>query len=110
MVDMIDPKLGERILDPACGTGGFLTCALEHIKNKYVKTSDDSEKLHKLIKDNDVLKVELNKTLNKEKHVQQVALLKEQNRVAEEKFSYLKEMERNLKQIALDYKKSDKKE
>ena len=50
MVDMIDPKLGERILDPACGTGGFLTCALEHIKNKYVKTSDDSEKLHKLIK------------------------------------------------------------
>jgi type I restriction enzyme M protein len=50
MVDMIDPKLGERILDPACGTGGFLTCALEHIKNKYVKTSDDSEKLHKLIR------------------------------------------------------------
>jgi type I restriction enzyme M protein len=34
MVDIIDPKLGERILDPACGTGGFLTCALEHIKNK----------------------------------------------------------------------------
>jgi type I restriction enzyme M protein len=50
MVDMIDPKLGERILDPVCGTGGFLTCALEHIKNKYVKTSDDSEKLHKLIR------------------------------------------------------------
>ena len=50
MVDMIDPKLGERILDPACGTGGFLTCALEHIKNKYVKTSEDSEKLHKLIR------------------------------------------------------------
>ena len=50
MVDMIDPKLGERILDPACGTGGFLTCALEHIKNKYVKTANDREKLHKLIK------------------------------------------------------------
>ncbi len=50
MVDMIDPKLGERILDPACGTGGFLTCALEHIKNKYVKTSEDREKLYKLIR------------------------------------------------------------
>ena len=50
MVDIIDPKLGERILDPACGTGGFLTCALEHIKNKYVKTANDREKLHKLIK------------------------------------------------------------
>ena len=27
MVDAVDPKLGEKILDPACGTGGFLTCA-----------------------------------------------------------------------------------
>ncbi len=24
MVDRIDPKLGESIMDPACGTGGFL--------------------------------------------------------------------------------------
>ena len=24
MVDVIDPKLGEIVLDPACGTGGFL--------------------------------------------------------------------------------------
>jgi DNA mismatch repair protein MutS2 len=63
-----------------------------------------------LIKENDALKLELNKTLDKEKHLQQITLLREQNRVAEEKFSYLKEMERNLKQIALDYKKSDKKE
>ncbi len=26
-VDMVAPKLDEKILDPACGTGGFLTCA-----------------------------------------------------------------------------------
>jgi len=32
MVDMIDPKLGEIILDPACGTGGFLTCHAEKLK------------------------------------------------------------------------------
>ena len=31
MVDMINPKLGESILDPACGTGGFLTCSLDHL-------------------------------------------------------------------------------
>ena len=66
--------------------------------------------LIKKLKEVDVLQAELNKTLNKEKHIQQITLLKEQNRVAEEKFTYLKEMERNLKQIALDYKKSDKKE
>lgn len=49
MTDMIDPKLGEKVLDPACGTGGFLVCALEHIRQKYVKRSDDEKKLHKLI-------------------------------------------------------------
>ncbi len=38
IVDMVDPQLGEKILDPACGTGGFLTCAIEHIRKTYVKT------------------------------------------------------------------------
>lgn len=44
MVDIIDPKLGETILDPACGTGGFLTCAIEHLEQQ-VKTHDDKETL-----------------------------------------------------------------
>lgn len=45
MVDMVDPKLGEKVLDPACGTGGFLTCAIEHVRSKYVKSVDDEAKL-----------------------------------------------------------------
>ncbi len=48
MVDMLNPRLGERILDPACGTGGFLTCALEYLK-KQVKTVEEKEKLQRLI-------------------------------------------------------------
>jgi len=32
ITDIINPILGEKILDPACGTGGFLTCAIEHLK------------------------------------------------------------------------------
>lgn len=40
MVDIINPQLGEEILDPACGTGGFLTCAIEHLKQQ-VNTPDD---------------------------------------------------------------------
>lgn len=32
MVEMIDPKLGEVVLDPACGTGGFLAAAFDHMK------------------------------------------------------------------------------
>lgn len=33
-VDMVNPQLGEMVLDPACGTGGFLTCAYEHLKQQ----------------------------------------------------------------------------
>lgn len=33
LVQMTDPKLGEKVLDPACGTGGFLVEAIEHIKH-----------------------------------------------------------------------------
>jgi type I restriction enzyme M protein len=32
MTNIINPQLGEKLLDPACGTGGFLTCAVEHLK------------------------------------------------------------------------------
>ena len=32
MVDRIDPKPGEILFDPACGTGGFLTCAIRHMR------------------------------------------------------------------------------
>lgn len=50
MVDILDPKLGQTILDPACGTGGFLTCAIEHLKNtKQIKNNDDLKQLQKCI-------------------------------------------------------------
>ncbi len=44
-VDMVDPKLGEKILDPACGTGGFLACAIDHVRRKYVRDGKDDKKL-----------------------------------------------------------------
>ena len=49
MVDMVDPKLGEIILDPACGTGGFLTCSIENIRTAQVKTVEDERLLQKSI-------------------------------------------------------------
>src|ERR1700680_4870812 len=45
MVDRIDPKPGEILLDPACGTGGFLTCALRHMRDRYVKKVEDEKKM-----------------------------------------------------------------
>ena len=49
MVDMVDPKLGEIILDPACGTGGFLTSSIENIRTAQVKTVEDERLLQKSI-------------------------------------------------------------
>ncbi len=49
MVEMVDPKLGEKILDPACGTGGFLTCTLDHVRKNYVHTGEDEALLQKSI-------------------------------------------------------------
>lgn len=43
-VDMVAPRLGETVLDPACGTGGFLTAAFEHMRTQ----ADTSEQLAEL--------------------------------------------------------------
>lgn len=44
MVDMINPQLGEAILDPACGTGGFLVEAMNHLEQQ-CQTVEDRETL-----------------------------------------------------------------
>ena len=49
MVDMVDPRLGEKFLDPACGTGGFITCAINNIRKNYVKSVEDEETLQRSI-------------------------------------------------------------
>ena len=41
MVRMVDPQLHEKVMDPACGTGGFLTCTIEHKRRRHVKTPAD---------------------------------------------------------------------
>ncbi len=42
-VNRINPQLGESILDPACGTGGFLACAIEHLRKQ--ATTPEHERL-----------------------------------------------------------------
>lgn len=49
MTDMIDPKLDEIVYDPACGTGGFLACTIEHLK-KQVKNVKDRKKLQENVR------------------------------------------------------------
>jgi type I restriction enzyme M protein len=41
MAQMTAPRLGEKVLDPAAGTGGFLSAAIDFIRDKEVHTLDD---------------------------------------------------------------------
>ncbi len=63
MVDIINPQLGELILDPACGTGVFLTCSLHPYPKGYKSYSKTKPIFAKslqmeLIKPLNILKVE----------------------------------------------------
>jgi type I restriction enzyme M protein len=42
MVDMVNPQLGEKVLDPATGTGGFLVCAIEHLRKQVKNTEQEA--------------------------------------------------------------------
>lgn len=49
MVEMLDPDENTRILDPACGSGGFLVTALDHVRRKIVEQLyPDLDELHQL--------------------------------------------------------------
>jgi len=48
MVDILNPQLGEKVLDPACGTGGFLTCTIDHL-NAQIKTAEQRNALQESI-------------------------------------------------------------
>lgn len=43
MCDLIDPDVNDKICDPACGTGGFLLGAYQHILTKYTKAENITE-------------------------------------------------------------------
>ena len=49
MTKMTNPLLGEKVLDPAAGTGGFLTEAIDHVRAHYVHTVKDEHKLQNSI-------------------------------------------------------------
>ncbi|MDB5145384.1 MAG: type restriction-modification system methyltransferase subunit [Mucilaginibacter sp.] len=48
ITEIINPQLGEKILDPACGTGGYLTSAIEHLK-KQAKTVQERKSIEENI-------------------------------------------------------------
>jgi type I restriction enzyme M protein len=45
VTEMTNPKFGDKVFDPACGTGGFLVNAIEYIRANSVKTPEDEKVL-----------------------------------------------------------------
>lgn len=72
----------------------------------------DKEKneLQKLLKENAHLKKEMEHVMDKERHRQEVEKLKLQNKVSEEKLAYLKDMERRLKAMVIEWRKAEDKD
>ena len=73
------------------------------------KVQQKEKDLHHLLKENERLKKEMQQVMDREKHKQQVELLKQQNKISEDRIAYLKDMERKLRQIVIEWKKAEDK-
>ncbi len=69
----------------------------------------EKDELQKLLKENERLKAEMQKVLEKEKHEQELERLRLQNKISEDKLVYLKDMERRLKAMIIEWRKAEDK-
>lgn len=83
---------------------------LHQTEQQSVRLTDREKELAALIKENAQLKAHYEQITDKEKHKQQQDLIKLQNRIKKEELDYLRETERNFKQIIHDWKKADNKQ
>ena len=106
--------LDKRIIDKARSLVDEDHFSLDKLLNRTEqdlrKIEDKEKEVNRLLRHNEKLKKELEIQLDKEKHRQQVEILREQNRIAEDRIKYLKEMERKLKQIVFDWRRSESQE
>ncbi len=70
----------------------------------------DKKELQRLLKENEKLKKEMLQVMNKERHQQEVERLKHQNKISEDKLAYLKDMERRLKSMVIEWRKAEDKD
>lgn len=103
----LDKRLIQRARDLVEEDHFRLDKLLNRAEQDLQQVQQKEKELHKLLQENDKLKKEMQALLDKEKHKQQVELLKHQNKITEERIVYLKETERKLKQIVFDWRKAE---
>ena len=70
----------------------------------------EKDQLKILLKENEALKKEMQLVLHKEQHQQEMEKLKLQNNIAADKIIYLKDMERRLKAMVMEWRKTEDKD
>jgi DNA mismatch repair protein MutS2 len=70
----------------------------------------EKDQLTKLLKENEALKKEMQQVLDKERHRQETEKLRLQNQVSEERIAYMKDMERRLKAMVIEWRKAEDKD
>jgi DNA mismatch repair protein MutS2 len=83
---------------------------LNKSEQQWQEINIEKSKLNKLLKENEQLKKEMQLFINKEQHLQEVEKLKLTNKIAEDKIIYLKDMERKLKALVFEWRKTEDKD
>lgn len=106
----LEPRLIQRARN-LVDEGHFrLDKLLNKAEQDLQKVEAEKKELQKLLKDNEKLKREYEVLSDKERKQQQYATLKLQNQIKEDELAYLKDMERKMKQIVIEWKRTDDKQ
>jgi DNA mismatch repair protein MutS2 len=106
----LDKRLIERARKLVDENHFQLDLLLNKSEQDLQKINKEKNQLQHLLKENELLKKEMNEVLNKEKHRQEIERLKLSNKISEDKLLYLKDMERRLKSLVVEWRKAEDKD
>ena len=106
----LDKKLIVRARKIANESHYQLDQLLNKTEQNWQQLNKEKNQLDFLLKENEMLKKEMQTFINKEKHNQEIEKIKLTNKIAEEKLIYLKDMERKLKALVFEWRKSEDKD
>ncbi len=105
----LEPRLISRARELVEEDHFRLDKLLNRTEQDLQRIDQEKKELQALLKENERLKREMEQLIAKEKHQQQVELLRQQNKISEDRILYLKDMERKLKQIIFEWRKAENK-
>ncbi len=106
----LDKRLIEKARQLVDGDHFTLDKLLNRTEQDLQQIDAEKKGLQHLLKENERLKKEMQQVMDKEKHLQEVERLKHLNKISEDKLAYLKDMERRLKAMVIEWRKAEDKD